>query len=53
MEMLYTNRLGWARRGGGSYKNVLKAGAGQEGLVLQLSLLFRLVHLPYLFPGRR
>jgi hypothetical protein len=42
--------LEWAKMGWGSYKNVLKAGACREGLVLQVSWLFRLFHPPLLIP---
>jgi hypothetical protein len=39
MEMLYTNRLWGAKRGWGSYKNLLKAEAAGSSVILALSLI--------------
>jgi hypothetical protein len=42
--------LSYAKMGWADYKNVIRAGASQEGLALQVFFLFRLFHPPLLIP---
>jgi hypothetical protein len=42
--------LSYAKMGWADYKNVIRAGACQEGLVLKVFFLFRLFHPPLLIP---
>jgi hypothetical protein len=45
-----TSSLSYAKMGWADYKNVIRAGACQEGLVLKVFFLFRLFHPPLLIP---
>jgi hypothetical protein len=45
-----TSTLGYAKVGWVSYKNILRAGACSEGLVLKVFFLFRFFHPPLLIP---